>query len=128
MRAKRPLIVFLLAASIAGLAFYACGEMATRIPRKNQTTSAMTETMVRMRIYLQHSQTLPDSLDVLPVRKGYLNCTTDGWGRPLIYVTEDKGFTLTSLGKDGVPGGSGEDADVVRKYSLVNGDLEEILP
>jgi general secretion pathway protein G len=38
----------------------------------------------------------------------------DPWGRPYVYrVPGSKGdFDLYSLGKDGKPGGSGEDADI----------------
>ena len=39
----------------------------------------------------------------------------DPWGRPFVYrVPGEKGeFDLVSLGRDGKPGGAGEDADIV---------------
>lgn len=40
---------------------------------------------------------------------------TDEWGKPFIYAnpsTHRMGFDLYSLGADGVPGGSGENADI----------------
>jgi general secretion pathway protein G len=39
----------------------------------------------------------------------------DPWGRPFVYrVPGEKGeFELASLGRDGKPGGAGEDADIV---------------
>ncbi|MBA3445945.1 MAG: type II secretion system major pseudopilin GspG [Gemmatimonadales bacterium] len=39
----------------------------------------------------------------------------DPWGRPYIYTiasTQATGFELRTLGKDGKPGGEGEDADI----------------
>jgi len=40
---------------------------------------------------------------------------SDPWGRPFVYrVPGEKGdFDLISLGRDGKPGGAGEDADVI---------------
>jgi len=35
----------------------------------------------------------------------------DPWGRPYLYETTDEGISLGSLGRDGVPGGSDDDAD-----------------
>lgn len=54
---------------------------------------------------------------MLPRRDGYANRTTDGWGHPLQYrVAADGILTITSLGKDGNPGGGGENADVFESY------------
>lgn len=36
----------------------------------------------------------------------------DPWGRPYGYETADSSFRVTSLGRDGKPGGTGEDADL----------------
>ncbi len=35
----------------------------------------------------------------------------DGWGRPLLYDTDGTSWTLLSYGRDGLPGGTGMDAD-----------------
>lgn len=81
------------------------------------TVSAMTETFVRMDIYARQHNTVPETLEILPQRSGYANRTTDGWDCALIYKIEDDGvLTLSSLGRDGRPGGSGPDADVLRRY------------
>jgi general secretion pathway protein G len=51
-------------------------------------------------------------------RGPYLNklVTPDPWGRPYVYTSPGKvnphAFDLYSLGRDGKPGGEGEDADV----------------
>lgn len=37
----------------------------------------------------------------------------DGWNRPLLYEHDEKNFRLSSLGRDGRPGGAGIDCDLV---------------
>ena len=37
----------------------------------------------------------------------------DLWSRPIIYNRTEIGYSLISLGKDGVPGGKDQDADIV---------------
>ncbi|MEI7948103.1 MAG: type II secretion system protein GspG [bacterium] len=81
------------------------------------THSAIIETFVRMHLYAQQRHSIPTSLDVLPKRTGYANRTTDGWNRPLLFETSADGIlTLKSFGKDGKPGGKGEDADISTSY------------
>ena len=88
-----------------------------RITPVESTKSAIGETFVRISIYAATNMTVPLSLDVLPKRDGYSNQITDGWGRPLEYrVTQDGIMTLTSLGRNGKPGGNGEDADMAESY------------
>jgi hypothetical protein len=87
------------------------------IPPKAETVSAMTETFVRIALYTKQSNSIPQSLAVLPKREGYANQTTDAWKRPLRYeITADGIIRLTSLGKDGQPGGEGDNSDITRAY------------
>jgi hypothetical protein len=61
---------------------------------------------------------LPVSLDKLPQLSGIDNGIVDSWGRPIVYkATEEHLYTLTSLGKDGLPGGKGEDADISKAFT-----------
>lgn len=39
----------------------------------------------------------------------------DPWGHDYVYTVENGSFTITSLGKDGKPGGEGVDADITGK-------------
>jgi hypothetical protein len=97
------------------------------IPTSAITPTAMTETMVRIEMYYREHQRLPPNLDVLPVRSGYTNRTTDAWDRQLAYlVNGDDAFTLSSLGADNKPGGVGLDADVRRQYRVVDGQVDEV--
>ena len=82
------------------------------IPPRDLTRSAMMETFVRIQLYARQSNSIPLSLDVLPRRAGYANRTTDGWQRPLKYeLSNDSILRLTSRGRDGQPGGQGDDTD-----------------
>jgi len=81
------------------------------------TSTAITESFARVQIYAQTNGAVPPSLDVLPKRKGYINRITDGWHRPLLYrVAPDGVITIMSFGRDGKPGGTGEDADISVSY------------
>jgi len=101
------------AALVAGLSTL----LIDRISPRDMTTSAITETFVRIGLYAQRNHAIPLSLDVLPKREGYANRTTDGWNRPLLFEVSSNGvIRLTSFGKDGRPGGSGEDTDIAKAY------------
>ena len=94
------------------------------IPDRALTKSAMVETSVRIGMFVNHKKELPASLTALPRREGYANRVVDAWKRPLLYVVSSQdAFTLTSLGKDGVVGGTGEDADIVQKYRMIDGHV-----
>jgi hypothetical protein len=81
----------------------------------NMTHTAIDETFARINIYARTDGAVPTSLDALP--KGYVIRTVDGWGRPLQYrVQQDGIITVTSYGRDGVPGGIDDDADISVSY------------
>ena len=87
------------------------------------THTAMTETFVRVQMYAKEHSKIPYSFDVLPIRNGYINKTTDGWGRVFILeIKDDKIMTITSYGKDGKPGGHEENSDISRSHWLRNPD------
>jgi len=63
--------------------------------------------------YLEIEIGLPFELVSATQDAGVTTPITDGWGRPLRYwTTATNGFEIVSLGRDGVPGGSGLDADM----------------
>jgi hypothetical protein len=65
---------------------------------------------------------LPTSLDQLPRIEGFANEVTDGWGRPILWRVEGDEVTLVSYGRDGVPGGTGEDTDMVGVFRAKTAD------
>ncbi len=83
----------------------------------DSTVTAIGESFARVQIYARRNGAVPPSLNVLPKRRGYANQITDGWHRPLLYhVAPDGVITITSFGRDGKPGGTGEDADISESY------------
>ena len=121
-------IVVALASIVLGLYFLpidyltACGPK----PREVTVTSA-TETAARIEIFWQNKNALPENLSELPTRPGYANNIRDGWGRELIYEVKPDGIVvLASLGRDGKPGGTGNDADYSTSYRAVANQLQRI--
>lgn len=83
-------------------------------PPSQVTSNSIVETFVRIELYAKQHGSLPHSLDALPRREGYANETRDGWDRRLLYdINSDGTITLASLGKDGRPGGDGDNADLI---------------
>ncbi|MFN3151101.1 type II secretion system protein GspG [Bremerella sp.] len=83
--------------------------------------TAIGESFYRIHLYANANQKLPPTLDDLPRREGYGNRITDGWGNRLNYEISDAGVvTLSSLGADQKPGGTGDDADISRSYRSID--------
>jgi len=90
-----------------------------RIPPTSLTETRMFVTKRRILQYAQAHDQLPPDLSSLPQMAGYDMSLKDGWGRTLSYQTNSAGtVTLESLGRDGVLGGSGEDADIIRSFPI----------
>jgi hypothetical protein len=96
------------------------------IGSRDMTATAMGETSARIGLYAKSKGQLPPDLTVLPVRQGFMNQTTDGWNRPLVYKIEGDTFSISSFGRDGVAGGAGDDEDMTRNYQLTNGEVTEV--
>jgi hypothetical protein len=118
-----PIFVFL---AVTITIYTLASSAITHISPEDMTRTAMGETVARMGIYLHRTRKLPDKIDMLPIRKGYANFTTDGWGHSLKYTRDGDQFAITSLGKDGEVGGDGADADIVEQYRLIDGEIESL--
>ena len=105
------------------LAGVVISSLITVVTPVEMTHTAIGESFVRMQMFLTEHHRFPSALGELPKREGYANRLTDGWRRPLIYQVEEDNFvTLLSLGRDGQPGGTGEDADIQTTYRTKNPD------
>lgn len=82
------------------------------VPPRSMTHTNMHMTKRRILRYATAHDSLPTALDQLPRIEGYVNDVTDGWGRPILWRIEGNQITLISFGRDGMPGGIGEDADM----------------
>jgi len=88
-----------------------------RVPPKALTETRMFVTKRRILQYAHTHDQLPPDLASLPPMPGYDTSITDGWGRTFIYQTNTTGIvTLESLGRDGIVGGSGADADIIHAF------------
>lgn len=83
------------------------------IPPQSMTYVNMHMMKRRILRYAATNDSLPVSLGQLPSIEGSVNEVTDGWGRPILWQVEGDEVILTSHGRDGVPDGTGQDADMV---------------
>jgi hypothetical protein len=90
----------------------------TRIPPRSSTCGTILITKERILRYVRLHDCLPQSPSDLPEIPQRDNSLQDGWGREILTSFVDGKATLTSLGRDGRPGGSGEDADMSGVFSL----------
>ncbi|MES9834066.1 MAG: type II secretion system protein GspG [Candidatus Thiodiazotropha sp. DIVDIV] len=121
---KKSLII-VLATLVFFFTLYVIGTkcLVHEITPQQLTRTAISETFYRIYLFGKQHHKVPRLLDELPVRKGYLNRTLDGWGRGLTMRFNSKNqMVLMSLGKDGVPGGKGEDSDIFQRYWLFKPD------
>ena len=89
----------------------------------SMTHTAIGETSNRLHIYAKSHGQLPEKLEDLPDRPGYINMIVDEWGRDLIYDVDDDGvITLASLGHDGKKGGRAWSTDIVYQLASRNED------
>lgn len=74
-----------------------------------------------LQMYPETNKTLPKSLEefrgprgefLVQFKRDARGRPLDGWGRPFLYSVEDTGYVVTSLGRDGRPGGIGLDCDL----------------
>jgi hypothetical protein len=91
--------------------------IAERITPNERIDSTIIRLSFRIHNYLKLHGKLPENLHVLPLDRGYTNSIKDGWGREIGYdITKNNEVVLTSLGKDGKAGGTGENMDIVVQY------------
>ncbi len=124
MHNYRPIIVLVssLAAGIVLLVAmtYLVAEMlADRVPPHSMTRTRMWVMESRIRGVFQKSGVVSNDPASLPnTGDDRDNSTIDGWGRSIIMIVERGTVRLVSYGRDGVPGGEGDDADIVHLIEL----------
>ena len=115
-------IIGLLAGYVAPKYFSQVGKSETQVARAQ--IDSLEKALDQFRLDTRHYPTAEQGLEALmnkPANEAnwsgpYLKkaVPNDPWGRPYLYrVPGAKGdFEVTSLGRDGKPGGTGEDADI----------------
>lgn len=116
---KSRMAIAVLTASAAMLMGYVISEsLVTRIPPRSATHGTIWVMKHRILRYAKLHDSLPTSINDLPEIPEKLNRVQDAWGRDILMSFADAKATLTSLGRDGKPGGIGEDADVTGVFPL----------
>ena len=92
-----------------------------RIPPRSVTSAVMHTLKRRILRYARVHDRLPAELkDVpwMPFNLGGIRLV-DGWGNPIVYLVDPKSCTVTliSYGRDGKPGGQGENHDTEAVFS-----------
>lgn len=77
----------------------------------------------RVAKHLSTNSKLPKDILSLPLIPKKIDDVHDGWGRAITWSIENSQVTLTSYGKDGVVGGDGENADIIRVIHLETMDF-----
>jgi len=94
-----------------------------RIPADVDTRSRLFFWAVQIHDYVELNGKIPGKLSSIPKREGYDNSVKDGWGRALLYSHDEDGtITITSYGKDGKPGGKGDNEDMSVSYNPFDGE------
>jgi hypothetical protein len=109
-------VIIILAIVVAVFAIVAVS-IVDVIPPRNLTATRMQVLKRRVLQYVQAHGELPSSLAALQKMEGYDNNIQDGWKKEITYEVSTSGIvTFRSFGRDGVAGGSGEDADIVGSF------------
>ena len=96
------------------------------IPPENLTETRLMVTRNRIEQFWEKHQRVPNSPDELPVQKNRDCSMKDGWGRELKWGYDGKSrVKVWSLGRDGIAGGTGEDADI---ETVFEGSVKEESP
>ena len=117
-------IIGLLAGFVAPRYFAQVGKSQVKVAKAQ--IDALDKALDQFRLDMGRYPTSEEGLNALQTPPGGAETTTwggpylkkgvpnDPWGRPYLYVApgEHAEFDLSSLGKDGRPGGTGEDADI----------------
>ena len=92
----------------------------TKVPPRSSTHGTIWVMKQRVLRYAKLHNSLPKSLNDLPETPGKINGVQDAWGRDILMSFTDGKGTLTSLGRDGRSGGTGDDADMTGVFPLKN--------
>jgi len=112
-------LVFLLTYASAWVAFgdartvLGYGRISAALFHLNQLNIALQEYQAKSGGYPQSLDDLPPNLkDPAWIDVNGRVAVPDPWGHPFLYERTPTGYRMSSLGRDGVPGGTGTDADI----------------
>lgn len=118
MKPRRPVLVVLVGTLLFAVVGVGCtlgvvSLLVSHISPRDLTVTNMYHTKRRILRYAAANDTLPTTAGQLTPMAGYVNDPNDAWGRPITWRADGDTVTLTSYGRDGKPGGTGEDEDLI---------------
>lgn len=128
MRMNRRILVTGLIAGIVAVTFVLFSAV-TVISPEDMTRTRLMVLEYRIRQYMKHNK--PETaidLHSLPISPGRDHSVVDGWRRLFLCTVEGPVVTLTSYGKDGVPGGLGKNADISYRFDLGTNEQTRSIP
>jgi hypothetical protein len=117
--AARPVIRWMLHATLTGaltvgLLVFVVGDVCV-VSSSMMTRLQLNSVAQDMhRFAAQHEGRMPGTLDELASALPDAGLQRDQWGHPLLMLTTPDAVAVVSLGRDGVLGGVGEDADLLK--------------
>jgi hypothetical protein len=115
---KRQIIILAVLCGVVAALLFGLVDV---IPPRALTLTRMYVLKRRVLLYAQSHNELPQSLEVLPEMEGYDNSIRDAWNRNILFEVPASGaVTFRSLGRDGLNGGNGEDADIIKSFPVRN--------
>lgn len=118
-RAHRALPAVAWGAALLVLLLVAARAFASGPSHAERTRLAIHASAYSVGEHYRMTHALPASLAQVRQRRRASDMTRDGWGHPLVFEKDGVStFRVTSLGADGVAGGSGDDADVEVRFEI----------
>ncbi|MGM0490319.1 MAG: type II secretion system protein GspG [Planctomycetota bacterium] len=103
--------------------------LVNEIPAKNMTSTRLTGARTRIEKFWNKHHRVPLHPDDLPDEPNRDCSMRDGWGRKLNWHSDGKRTVkVWSLGRDGEPGGTGEDADMEIEFVVKQEGQEDLPP
>ena len=86
-----------------------------RVPEGGHTASSINAVQRAVHNYVSETGKLPTTLEDMDK---FLDShfSVDGWGHPMILEVGSRDLVIGSFGRDGVPGGEGENRDMFRTF------------
>ena len=114
---KRIVVRLAPVAAVAAVVVVLAVNFVAPVPPRALTAKRMQVLKRRVLQYAHSHGELPKSLAAVPRMNGYDSSFLDGWNRGIVFeVSASSVVSFRSLGRDGVRGGSGEDADILRSF------------
>ena len=111
---KRFIVILVLLLPVIALVIFSCFDL---LPARGLTGIRMETMKQRILHYARTHNEFPKTVTDLPLLSSRDNTVQDGWGHDIRFEIATNGtVTLTSLGRDGLPGGAGDDADITRTF------------